>query len=77
MGDHPDPSRPHLTRRAFLSTTGSSAAAAAIAACAATSIRTAERGSPGSIADGPSIEGAVPLTLRINGKEQRLLINPR
>jgi xanthine dehydrogenase YagT iron-sulfur-binding subunit len=77
MGDHPDPSRPHLTRRAFLSTTGSSAAAAAIAACAPTSIRTAERGSPGSIADGPNIEGAVPLTLRINGKEQRLLVDPR
>ena len=77
MGDHPDPSRPHLTRRLFLSTAGSSAAAAALAACAPTSIRTAERGSPESVADGPKIEGAVPVTLRINGKEQRLLVDPR
>src|SRR5207249_11119807 len=51
MQDHPDPSRSHLTRRVFLSTAGSSAAAAALAACAPTSIRTAERGSPGSVAD--------------------------
>jgi len=77
MRDHPDPRRPHLTRRAFLSTAGSSAAAAAIAACAPTSIRTAERGSSESVADGPTIEGAVPVTLRINGKEQRLLVDPR
>ena len=77
MGDHPDQSQPHLTRRAFLSTAGSSAAAAAITACAPTSIRTAEHGSPQPVPDGPSIEGAVPVTLRINGKEQRLLVDPR
>jgi xanthine dehydrogenase YagT iron-sulfur-binding subunit len=77
MGDHPDQSRPHLTRRAFLSTAGSSAAAVAITACAPTSIRTAEHGSPQPVADGPGIEGAVPVTLRINGKEQRLLVDPR
>ena len=39
--------------------------------------RTAERGSPGAAADGPMIEGAAPVTLRINGKEQRLLVDPR
>jgi xanthine dehydrogenase YagT iron-sulfur-binding subunit len=68
---------PNWTRRAFLSTAGSSAAAAAIAGCAATSNRTAEGGSPGVAADAPIIEGAVPVTLRINGKEHRLLLDPR
>ena len=68
---------PELTRRAFLSTAGSSAAAAAIVGCAPTSNRTAGRASAGAVADGPSVEGAVPVTLRINGKEQRLLVDPR
>ncbi|HEX9346329.1 MAG: 2Fe-2S iron-sulfur cluster binding domain-containing protein [Chloroflexi bacterium] len=77
MRDDPHARLPNFTRRAFLSTTGSSAAAAAIAGCAPTSHRTAERGSPGAAADGPMIEGAVPVTLRINGKEQRLLVDPR
>jgi len=68
---------PDLTRRAFLSTAGSSAAAAAIAGCVPASSRAAGRASAGSVVDGPSIEGAVPVTLRINGKEQRLLVDPR
>ena len=68
---------PNLTRRTFLSTARSSAAAAAIAGCLPTSGRTAERGSAGAVADGPVIEGAVPVTLRINGKEQRLVVDPR
>jgi xanthine dehydrogenase YagT iron-sulfur-binding subunit len=67
----------NLTRRAFLSTAGSSAAAAAIVGCGPTSNRTAGRGSSAAVADGSSIEGAVPVTLRINGKEQRLLVDPR
>ena len=69
--------RPDLTRRAFLSTAGASAAAVAIAGCAPASQSTAERGAPGAVAAGPTIEGAVPVTLRINGKEQRLLVDPR
>jgi len=77
MRDDPHARLPHLTRRVFLSTAGSSAAAAAIVGCAPTSNRTAERGSPGAVADGPNIEGAVPVTLRINGKEQRLVVDPR
>ena len=77
MRDDPHPRLPNLTRRAFLSTAGSSAAAAAIAGCAPTSTRTAARESPGAAAAGPLIEGAVPVTLRINGKEQRLLVDPR
>jgi xanthine dehydrogenase YagT iron-sulfur-binding subunit len=77
MRDDPHPRLPNLTRRAFLSTAGSSAAAAAIAGCAPTSTRTAARESPGAAAAGPLIEGAVPVTLRINGKEQRLAVDPR
>ena len=77
MRDDSDARLPDLTRRAFLSSAGSSAAAAAIVGCAPTSNRTAGRGSPGAVPDGPSIEGAVPVTLRINGKEQRLLVDPR
>ena len=77
MRDDPHERLPNLTRRTFLSTAGSSAVAAAIAGCAPTSNRVAERGSPGAVADGPNIEGAVPVTLRINGKDRRLLVDPR
>jgi xanthine dehydrogenase YagT iron-sulfur-binding subunit len=77
MRDDPHARPPNLTRRTFLSTAGSSAAAAAIAGCAPTSNRPVERGSPGAVADGPKIEGAVPVTLRINGKAERLLVDPR
>jgi xanthine dehydrogenase YagT iron-sulfur-binding subunit len=77
MRDDPQARLSNLSRRTFLSTAGSSAAAAAIVGCAPTSNRTAARGSPEGVAEGPNIEGAVPVTLRINGKEQRLLVDPR
>jgi xanthine dehydrogenase YagT iron-sulfur-binding subunit len=77
MRDDSDARRRNLTRRTFLSTTGSSAAAAAIAGYAPTSARASEGKSPGVVEDGPNIEGAVPVTLRINGKERRLLVDPR
>src|ERR1700675_1941358 len=76
MRDDSDAPRRNLTRRKFLSTAGSSAAAAAIVGRAAT-VHAAERTSAGVVADGPNIEGAVPVTLRINGKDQRLLVEPR
>jgi xanthine dehydrogenase YagT iron-sulfur-binding subunit len=66
-----------LTRRTFLSTAGSSAAAAAMAAGAPLSNRAAELESPAAVADGPNIEDAVPVILRINGKEHRLRVDPR
>ena len=77
MRDDPNARRPDLTRRAFLSTAGVSAAAVAIAGCAPASQSTAERGAPGAVAAGPTIEGAVPVTLRVNGKEHRLQVDPR
>ena len=66
-----------LTRRAFLTTAGASAAAAALAASAPASGPAVERGASGTVADGPKIDGAVPVTLRINGKEHQLRIDPR
>jgi xanthine dehydrogenase YagT iron-sulfur-binding subunit len=75
MRDDSQARLPDLTRRAFLSTAGVSAAAVAIVGCARQS--TAERGAAGAVAAGPRIEGAVPVTLRINGKEQKLVVDPR
>jgi xanthine dehydrogenase YagT iron-sulfur-binding subunit len=79
MPDDPRSGPLNPTRRAFLRTTGSTAAAAVIAGCApahrdSTLGKTA---SPAEIADGPNIEGAVPITLRINGKDHQLRVDPR
>ena len=76
MRDDSEAPRKKLTRRRFLSTAGSSAAAAALIG-RATAAGATERGSPGAVADAPGVEGAVPVTLRINGKEKRLFVDPR
>jgi xanthine dehydrogenase YagT iron-sulfur-binding subunit len=71
------PSNP--ARRTFLLTTGGSAAATIIAACAP-SIANSTAGQSNSAAAtsvGPNIAGAVPITLRINGKDHQLRIDPR
>src|SRR2546421_10579464 len=66
------------TRRDFLRTMGSGAAAAVMVGCAAHSDRTGvQSGSPPTGADRPSIHGAVPITLRINGRDHHLRIDPR
>src|SRR6266849_972359 len=74
---HPGPSNP--TRRTFLLTTGSSAAATIIAACVPAQANTTagQSDSAAASADGPNIEGAVPITLRVNGKDHQLRIDPR
>jgi xanthine dehydrogenase YagT iron-sulfur-binding subunit len=87
MRDDPQPSPESQTRRAFLWTTGSGAAAAVIAGCtpaaqpegAAALQRGSATGVPaaGAVADGPDVEGAIPITLRINGKEHALRVDPR
>ena len=74
MRDDSDAPRLDLTRRTFLTTAGASAAAAAIAGCAPAAHPGAERGAG---AAGPKIEGTVPVTLRINGREQRVSVDPR
>src|SRR3989454_1704833 len=74
---HSGPSNP--TRRTFLLTTGSSAAATIIAACVPAQANTTagQSDSAAASADGPNIEGAVPITLRVNGKDHHLRIDPR
>jgi xanthine dehydrogenase YagT iron-sulfur-binding subunit len=66
-----------LTRRTFLSTSGTAAISVAVAgqalSAAAEPARAASVGSEGA----PTIEGATSVTLRINGKEHRLRVDPR
>jgi xanthine dehydrogenase YagT iron-sulfur-binding subunit len=71
------PSNPN--RRVFLRAAGSTAAAAVIAGYgSAQADTTAESsGSAEAMADEPNIEGVVPITLRINGKDRQLRIDPR
>ena len=65
-------------RRQFLLTVGSTVAAGVIVACApaqAATVLTSETAP--TEAAGPGVEGAVPITLRINGKDHSLRIDPR
>jgi xanthine dehydrogenase YagT iron-sulfur-binding subunit len=65
------------TRRQFLQTAGGTVAAGVIAAYApAHASAVASEGMPTG-ADGPTIEGMVPVTLRINGKDHQLRLDPR
>jgi xanthine dehydrogenase YagT iron-sulfur-binding subunit len=74
MKDDSPPGRSKSTRRAFLRQTGTTAAAAVLVGTGATRPAPAEV-APG--AEGPSIEGAVPITLRINGQDRKLRVDPR
>jgi xanthine dehydrogenase YagT iron-sulfur-binding subunit len=71
------PSTP--TGRAFLPDTVGTTAAAVVVGCGPTHLNSTpgESASPAEIADGPNIEGAVPITLRINGKDHELRVDPR
>ena len=79
MSDHDSKSQPpDPTRRKFLLTTGSGVAAGMVAAyvpALAHSNAVADESSP--LNAGPNIEGAVPITLRINGRDHSLRIDPR
>ncbi|MDB5292332.1 MAG: (2Fe-2S)-binding protein [Phycisphaerales bacterium] len=77
MQEDPPSSLQNVTRRTFLTTAGTAGAAAVIAGCAPNANPTVERGSPGPNAQGPNIEGAVPVTLHINRQEHRLHVDPR
>jgi xanthine dehydrogenase YagT iron-sulfur-binding subunit len=73
MSDHESSAPPEPTRREFLVTMGSTTAAAVITGCA----RVHHGETARSTIEAPKIEGAVPITLRINGKDHRLRIDPR
>lgn len=69
---------PSPTRRKFLLTSGTSVAASLVAAYVPASMKGgAVETDAASTNAGPSIEGAVPITLRINGKDHKLNIDPR
>src|SRR5688572_14394871 len=72
MDNHEQSGPPDPSRRDFLRTVGSTAAATVITGCAS-----ARPESPVTVTDAPNIQGAVPITLRINGKDHHLRIDPR
>jgi xanthine dehydrogenase YagT iron-sulfur-binding subunit len=76
--DDPQSCPPDPTRRKFLLTTGSSVAASLAAAYVPALANSAAGASDSASAvAGPNIEGAVPIMLRINGKDHQLRIDPR
>ena len=77
MPKHSQPSPTGTTRRTFLMTAGSTAAAAAFAGHTATGANASEGQGSAAGPDGPMIEGAVAITLRINGKDRQLRVDPR
>ena len=77
-GDDPKSHPPSPTRRKFLLTSGSGVAASLVAGYVPALARSAsEEGELAPTNAGPNIEGAVPITLRINGKDHQLKIDPR
>jgi len=79
MQDDPRSGPTDPTRREFLRNTGGTAAAAVIAGCAPVSSdsASAQGGPPTTNAEGPNIEGIVPVTLRVNGKDRQLRVDSR
>jgi xanthine dehydrogenase YagT iron-sulfur-binding subunit len=78
MPDDPRSGPLNPTRRAFLRTTGGTAAAVLAGCAPAHRDGTPAQSAPSAkIADGPNIEGAVPITLRINGENRNLRVDPR
>jgi xanthine dehydrogenase YagT iron-sulfur-binding subunit len=66
------------TRRKFLLTSGTSVAASLVAAYVPAAAKNAAGVNDSApVGAGPSIQGAVPITLRINGKDHKLNIDPR
>ena len=65
------------TRRKFLVNTGTVAAASLIGAYTPAQAREAGEDVPTADANPPAIEGAVPLVLRVNGKDHQLRVDPR
>ena len=70
---------PNPTHRTPIMTAENTAAAAVIAGKAPTHSTSGatQRGSPAAAGDARNIEGAVPITLRINGTDRQLRVDPR
>jgi xanthine dehydrogenase YagT iron-sulfur-binding subunit len=79
MADDRDLPGSELTRRVFLSNSGSAAVALAVGGCQSPPAQDlGGGGSPAAASkEGPVVEGAVPVTLRINGRQHRLRVDPR
>jgi len=76
MSDKQQANSQNPTRREFLSTTGTTAAAALIATYVPLGANaSAETGPLDRI--GPTIDGVAPITLRVNGKDRQLRVDPR
>src|SRR3977135_1040084 len=76
--DDPKSRPPSPSRRHFLLTSASSVAASLVAGYVPALAKDAAVESDSDpTSTGPNIEGAVPLTLRINGKDHQLRIDPR
>jgi xanthine dehydrogenase YagT iron-sulfur-binding subunit len=71
------PESPRPNRRQFLLTTGSTVAAGVIAAYAPAEMSAADATPATASAYGAAVQGAVPIRLRINGKDHELHIDPR
>jgi xanthine dehydrogenase YagT iron-sulfur-binding subunit len=76
MSDQQQSNSQNPTRREFLSTTGTTAAATLIAAYVPAAANAAEEANTPE-AGAPAIDGVVPITLRINGKDRQLRVDPR
>jgi len=73
MSDKEQSNLQNPTRREFLSTTGTTAAATFIAAYLPSTANASEEVER----SGPTVDGVIPITLRINGKDRQLRVDPR
>jgi xanthine dehydrogenase YagT iron-sulfur-binding subunit len=76
MSDNRKPGQVDRSRRKFLKTSGSTAAVGVISAYLPAQAGAFEQAA-GSEPSRPTVDGAVPITLRINGKDHKLNIDPR
>ena len=77
MSDNPKLDQVNRSRRTFLKSTGTTAAAGMISAYLPAHASGAVEAALENEVTSTTIEGAVPMTLRINGKDHKLNIDPR
>jgi len=77
MSDNPKLDQVNRSRRTFLKSTGTTAAAGMISAYLPAHASGAVEAASENEVTSTTIEGAVPITLRINGKDHKLNIDPR